>query len=978
MSKRILFILLGACLLTHTTGAAPAQDLLIDTIRSDAPLQVKWTAAHQLARIATSDAVPKLAPLLTDDQRSELVRFVLEPLPFSSVDRALRAALTNAKGRALQGDITSLGARRDAKAVPLLVRYLDDEDLSVTSSVVAALGRIGTVRAAKALQAHLSNETVQIRPEFWAALVQCADQLRQDGHQKDAFAVFHWIVSANNPVGIHEAAIRGLILTGGKQEPKLLAGYLQSDAKVVIGLAQTGLPGADATKTLVTGLPKLSLDYQVLLVEALGRRDDAEARAALICLAKNADKAVRLTAIRSLTNVEALIDAISDADQDIAKEACDCLASVPGVDADKAILKLFDRDNSGLRLAAIKMASRRRLHAATPDLAKAAASSDADLSSAALTALGETASEMDVDTLIELLSSPSVDADAVQSLLVAVGGHARDPNAYIDRIIDEFGRSPIGARQTLWHVLSDVGGVPALEKVRNKWPDAQGMPSITAQAGEYAFFPFCIDWHDAKKRTYAEQAVMLKELGYDGVGHIYLDGVAERLKTLDAAGLKLFQITMTVDISGKKAPYDARFKDVLELVKGRHVQFDLLLGGLPPSDLSGDGRAVKILREMSDLAKASGAQLLLYPHQGLWVERIEDSMRVADKVDRPNVGVMFNLCHWLRADKQRNYKPLLAAALPRLWAVSICGADNFDPSPGWAHYIQPLDRGSFDVGLLLRTLQDLGYKGPIGLQCYGIGGDAREHLARSMAAWRKLKVNLNAPADKPGYDDTPCLPNSVWRVHDRNRPQPPMVNPGQGAAPPDDAIVLFDGRDLSQWAGGNEHGVEDGCINILKTGELSTRQYFGDCQLHVEWATPAAPEDRMEWGNSGVFFLGLYELQIIESHDSHIYADGNAGAIYGQTPALVNASRRPGEWQSFDVVFTAPQFNGEKLVKPACFTVLQNGVLVQNHQAALGPTVHHALPSYNAASRISKGPITLQCHGSPVHFRNIWIRPLDR
>ena len=145
---------------------------------------------------------------------------------------------------------------------------------------------------------------------------------------------------------------------------------------------------------------------------------------------------------------------------------------------------------------------------------------------------------------------------------------------------------------------------------------------------------------------------------------------------------------------------------------------------------------------MSDLARGSSAQLLLYPHEGCWVERIEDTIRVADKVDRPNVGVMFNLCHWLRVDKQRNYRPLLQRAMPRLWAVSINGADQFDAKPGWGRYIQPLDRGSFDVGGLLKTLKQLGYKGPIGLQCYGIGGDAREHLARSMAAWRKLNASL--------------------------------------------------------------------------------------------------------------------------------------------------------------------------------------------------------------------------------------------
>jgi sugar phosphate isomerase/epimerase len=279
--------------------------------------------------------------------------------------------------------------------------------------------------------------------------------------------------------------------------------------------------------------------------------------------------------------------------------------------------------------------------------------------------------------------------------------------------------------------------------------NAQSTPAApTNQAADpalllkYPFFPFCIDWHDAKKRTFQEQAVMLKELGYGGVGHIWLDKVDERLKTLDEAGLKLYQITMTVDLSPDKPPFDPRFKEVLALVKGRHVQFDLLINGAKPSDETVDPRGVEILREMSRLAQESGSQLLLYPHVGCWVERVEDATRVAAKVDRPNVGVMFNLCHWLRVDKQRDYRPLLLKAMPRLWAVSINGADEFDDQPGWDHYIQPLDKGSFDVGRLLRTLKELGYQGPIGLQCYGIGGDAREHLARSIQAWRKLSDNL--------------------------------------------------------------------------------------------------------------------------------------------------------------------------------------------------------------------------------------------
>ena len=236
--------------------------------------------------------------------------------------------------------------------------------------------------------------------------------------------------------------------------------------------------------------------------------------------------------------------------------------------------------------------------------------------------------------------------------------------------------------------------------------------------------------------------------------------------------------------------------------------------------------------------------------------------------------------------------------------------------------------------------------------------------------------------EKPGYDDGPFLPDSPWRVHDRNRPQPPIVLPGTGdlgATPPGDALALFDGKNLDEWSQRDgkpiDQGLDDGTIDVLKTGNIQTRRQFGDCQVHLEWKTPSEPENRMNWGNSGVFMMGVFEIQILESHDSYVYADGNAGAIYGQFPPLVNPARPAGEWQSFDIFFTAPVFEGDKMVSPAHVTVVYNGVVVQNHQAILGAVAHRALPG--PYPKATKGPITLQDHKSSVQFRNIWIRPLD-
>ena len=239
---------------------------------------------------------------------------------------------------------------------------------------------------------------------------------------------------------------------------------------------------------------------------------------------------------------------------------------------------------------------------------------------------------------------------------------------------------------------------------------------------------------------------MLAELGYDGMAHLWLKGVPERLKTLDARGLKLFQIYVRVSVAPKKRPYDPHLEEVARLLKGRDTTLGLLVSGGKPSDPGGDARAVEVIREIAAVAQASGLRVALYPHTGDWLERVEDAVRVVQKVDRKNVGVMFNLCHWLKVDDEKNLEAVLKQALPHLFAVTINGADRgLGRRGGWDRLIRPLDGGTFDVAGFLGTLGKLGYTGPIGLQCYGLRGDAREHLQRSMKAWRRLSARAVEP-----------------------------------------------------------------------------------------------------------------------------------------------------------------------------------------------------------------------------------------
>ncbi len=204
--------------------------------------------------------------------------------------------------------------------------------------------------------------------------------------------------------------------------------------------------------------------------------------------------------------------------------------------------------------------------------------------------------------------------------------------------------------------------------------------------------------------------------------------------------------------------------------------------------------------------------------------------------------------------------------------------------------------------------------------------------------------------------------------------EPAIIDPGGPEKAPSDATVLFDGKDLSAWEGGEKWTVADGAITA-GPGVLRSKDQFGDCQLHIEWASASEVKgDGQGRSNSGVFLMGRYEVQVLDSYENKTYYDGQCAAIYKQHPPLVNACRKPGEWQTYDIIWTAPRFDGDKLVSPAYVTVLQNGVLVQNHFELLGDTPYNRPPSYKPHA--DKGPITLQYHGNPVRFRNIWVREI--
>ena len=224
-----------------------------------------------------------------------------------------------------------------------------------------------------------------------------------------------------------------------------------------------------------------------------------------------------------------------------------------------------------------------------------------------------------------------------------------------------------------------------------------------------------------------------------------------------------------------------------------------------------------------------------------------------------------------------------------------------------------------------------------------------------------------------GYKDTPVLPWCGYHVHDPDRPVPPQVQTGPHGVP-SDAVVLFAGDNLSQWRK-STWKIEDGEL-VAVSGNLTTKESFGDVQLHLEWQAPNPPIGT-DWdhGNNGVLLMSLFEIQIFDTYSTPLYPDGQAASVYGQTPPMVNACRRPGQWQTYDIIFFAPVFKNGKIENPARVTMLHNGVLVHHNQPIYGPTGHRIEPRYDQPIA-SKRPLSLSAHNNPVHFRNIWLRRL--
>ena len=473
------------------------------------------------------------------------------------------------------------------------------------------------------------------------------------------------------------------------------------------------------------------------------------------------------------------------------------------------------------------------------------------------------------------------------------------------------------------------------------------------------FFAMDTGTKDDQHATFAAQAELVKALGYAGYGGTGFADLEGLLKALDAQGLRLFTLYVEAKIDQDGFHYDAEgLKAALPLLKGRGVTLWVPISSATwkPSDPAGDARAVEMLRAMADSAAQADARIALYPHGGCWQERAEDALRVAEAVDRPNVGVTFNLCHYLKVNGFTDPALLLQKLATRLFMVTVSGAEQGE---NWDKLIQTLDKGSYDLTGLMQTLSDLGYTGPVGLQAYGIRGPVADNLKRSMSAWQALKVKASGAVsleNLAAFRD----PLGEWTLS------------GTVAADAGDPARLT-------WTDGTGTVVNG---PKGKTAHLVTKAEYGDVELHIEFMMAKG-------SNSGVYFQGRYEVQALDSWGVEKPKYGDCGGIYerwhdepgladsargyeGTAPRL-NAARRPGEWQSFDVVFRAPRFDasGKKTANALFVKVVHNGIVVHENVEVTGPT-----RASLAEDEKPLGPLMLQGDHGPVAYRNLCIRPL--
>jgi HEAT repeat protein len=491
----ITLLLAGAVRLSAQTVPAQAdEDKLIAVIKSaDATRKEKVDACRGLALIGTKKAVAPLAALLGDEELSHMARYALEPIKDPSVDEALRDALGKVKGMQLVGVIGSIGVRRDAQAVQPLLGILMQNETSGEAKCAAlrALGQIGTTEAAQVLKVSLSQAPPEGLPDVYEGLFRCAERFASEGNSDAAIDIYDTLLAQNASHQVCAGALRGAILTRGKDGLSLLQKNLQSEDYIMFSAAcQTSLemPGQEVTQTLISVLKQIPVDKQILVIWTLGKRGDPAAIPALSIAANGGEKSVRIAAIKAMPEigdasaVPVLVGLLGDNDGQISQAAQEALAAIPGEEADAAVMAMLNNTETTPRLTALELIGRRRMYESVPALLKAAAGPDAKVRPAALKKVGELGRPTEFSAVLDLLMQYEAqqDIDAAEQALSAVCSKADNPISYTLRLTSRLAKTSPAQKCAMLRVLSVIGGTNALNAVREASKDSNDQVSDAA------------------------------------------------------------------------------------------------------------------------------------------------------------------------------------------------------------------------------------------------------------------------------------------------------------------------------------------------------------------------------------------------------------------------------------------------------------------------------------------------------------------
>jgi len=476
----LIVTVLSACAvqcLAQTVAPKQDEPKLIAVLKSpDASQKDKVDACRQLAIIGGKDSIAPLAALLGDEKLSHMARYALEPNPDPAVNEALRDALGKLKGGPLVGVIGSIGVRRDAAAIPALIQRLNDSDAVVARAAARALGSIGTVQAAQALQKALPNTPADSRLDVCEGLFRCAERFAADRQNSEAIAIYDQLRKLDSPHQVRGGALKGAILARGAEGVTLLQENLRSSDYILFSAAVQAaqkMPGAEVTKALVGGMKNLPPDNLVVVIQTLAVRGDKGALPVLFAVAGSGPKPVRVAAIEAATAmgdasaVPVLMKLMDDSDAEIAGVAQEGLAALPGKEADAAVMAMFNSGNADKQLTAINLMGRRRMMSSTPALLKAAREGDPKVRPAAIKLAGDLAGPEQVPALLDLLGQVEKreDLDAVEQGLTTACTKADNPQPLIAAVINRLDQAKPLQKAALLRVLAAVGGADALKAV---------------------------------------------------------------------------------------------------------------------------------------------------------------------------------------------------------------------------------------------------------------------------------------------------------------------------------------------------------------------------------------------------------------------------------------------------------------------------------------------------------------------------------